>query len=167
MKDYDVDIQYHPRKANLVADALSRKMVHSSALIMRKVREQREFERANIVVATEGVITQLARLTVQPMLRHRIITSQQEDPNLRKVLGSLDESPIDGFLKSSDEGVLYQGCLCVPTIEEVRKEILTEAHNSSFAMRPGGTKMYEDLKQHLWWKSIKRDLAEFVSKFLV
>ena len=33
VKDYDIDIEYHPRKANVVADALSRKTVHSSALI--------------------------------------------------------------------------------------------------------------------------------------
>ena len=65
VKDYDVDIQYHPGKANVVADVLSRKTVHSPTLITREVRVQREFERANIAVATEGVIVQLARLTVQ------------------------------------------------------------------------------------------------------
>ena len=57
VKDYDVDIH---GKANVVADAFSIKTAHSSALIMREVRVQREFERANIVVATERVIAQLA-----------------------------------------------------------------------------------------------------------
>ena len=27
--------------------------------------------------------------------------------------------------------------------------------------------MYQDLKQHFWWKSMKRDVVEFVSKCLV
>ena len=153
VKDYDVDIQYHPGKGNVVANNLSRKMVHSSTLITREVRVQREFERVNIVVATEGVIAQLARLN------ERIL--------LQKVLGLLDESPVDGFSKSLDEGQLYQGRLCIPTIEDLRKEILMEAHNSPFVMHPGGTKMYQDLKQHFWWKSMKRDVAEFVSKCLV
>ena len=95
------------------------------------------------------------------MFRQRIFTSQREDPNLQNVLSQLVENPVDGFSKSSDDRLLYQGRLCVLTIEEVRKEILTEAidevrkeilteaHNSSFSMHPGGTKMYEDLKQHL------------------
>ena len=75
VKDYDVDIQYHPGKANVVADALSRKMAYSSALITRKVRVQIEFEQGSIAVASEGVIAQLARLIVQPTLKQRIIIS--------------------------------------------------------------------------------------------
>ena len=94
---------------------------------------------------------------MQPTLKQRIITSQREDPNVQKVLGQLDESPVDGFSKFSDEELLYQGCLYVLAIEELRKEILTEAHTLSFAMHPGGTKMYQGLKQHFWWKSMKRD----------
>ena len=76
VNDYDVDIQYHPRKENVVADALSRKVAHSSALITREVRVQRKFNGANIVVATERVIAQLARLTVQPTLWQRMVTSE-------------------------------------------------------------------------------------------
>ena len=148
VKDYDLDIQYHPEKENVVADALSKKMAHSAALITKEVRVQREFERANIVVVTERVIAQLARLTVQPTVRQRIITSQWENPNLQKILGQLDESPLDGFLKSLDEELLYHGRLCILAIKELRKEILTEAHNLPFSMHPGGTKMYQDLKQH-------------------
>ena len=82
VKDYDVGIQYHPRKANVVVDALSRNATHSSALITREVRVQRKFEGANIFVATERVMAQLARLTMQPTLRQRMVTSQREDPNL-------------------------------------------------------------------------------------
>ena len=41
------------------------------------------------------------------------------------------------------------GCLCDSAIEELRKEILIEAHNSPFSIHPGGTKMYQDLKQVL------------------
>ena len=44
---------------------------------------KRELERAKIAVAIERVIAQLARVTVQPTLRQRIITSQRDDPSYR------------------------------------------------------------------------------------
>ena len=139
VKDYNVDIKYHPGNVNMVADSLSRKTTHSSTLITMEVRIQRYCKRTNIAVVTEGVIAQLARLTVQPTLRQRIITSQREDPGLQKILSQLAESPVNGFSKSSDKGLLCQGRLCVSTIEELRKEILTKAHNLPFAMHTGDT----------------------------
>ena len=86
VKDYDIDIQYHPRKANVVADALSRKAVHSSALITREPRVWTDFEWADIAVVTKEVVAQIAQLTVLPTLRQRIINSQPEDPSLDKIL---------------------------------------------------------------------------------
>ena len=38
VKDYDIEIMYHPDKANVVADALSRKMAHFSTLVTRECR---------------------------------------------------------------------------------------------------------------------------------
>ncbi|TYK07675.1 pol protein [Cucumis melo var. makuwa] len=34
-------------------------------------------------------------------------------------------------------------------------------------MHPGSTKMYQDLKRVYWWRNMKREVAEFVSKCLV
>ena len=74
VKDYDIDIQYHPRKANVVADALSTETAHSSTLITKEPKLQANFERAEIaVVAVEDIWAQLARLTVQPTLLKRIV----------------------------------------------------------------------------------------------
>ena len=38
IKDYDVDIQYHPVKANIVADALSRKRIENLASLITSER---------------------------------------------------------------------------------------------------------------------------------
>ncbi|KAA0045507.1 pol protein [Cucumis melo var. makuwa] len=48
VKDYDCEILYHPGKANVVADALSRKMSHSAALITEKAPLLSDFERARL-----------------------------------------------------------------------------------------------------------------------
>ena len=53
VKDYDIDIQYHPEKVNVFVDTLSRKAVHSSALITREPRVRTDFERAGIAVVTK------------------------------------------------------------------------------------------------------------------
>ena len=50
--------------------------------------------------------------------------------------------------------------------KELKKKLLFEAHDTIFTMHIGGNKMYQDLKQHYWWKGIKRDVTEYVSKCL-
>jgi len=37
LKDYDFELLYHPSKANVVADALSRKIVHISAMMVKEL----------------------------------------------------------------------------------------------------------------------------------
>jgi len=86
VKDYDVEILYHPGKANVVADALSRKAVHSAALIIDQAPLCKDLERAGIAMALGEVTSQLAQLSVQPTLRQRIIDAQQEDPYLKEKL---------------------------------------------------------------------------------
>jgi len=37
LKDYDFELLYHPDKANVVADALSKKMVHVSVMMIKEL----------------------------------------------------------------------------------------------------------------------------------
>ena len=73
---------------------------------------------------------------VQPKLRQRIIDAQLGDTGLRKILNELVTKPVDGYSKSSDDGLLYQGRLCVPVVEELQNEIIGETHNFPFTMHP-------------------------------
>ena len=69
VKDYDCEILYHLGKANVVANALSRKASHSTVFITEQVPLHKDFERVEIVVSVEEVTSQLAQLSVQSTLR--------------------------------------------------------------------------------------------------
>ena len=92
------------------------------------------------------VAAQLAQLTIQPTLRQRLIEKQHGDPELVGKRRLIDVNQTEEFSLTADGGLLYHGRLCVPNEEELKVEILTEARHSPFALHPGSTKMYQDLK---------------------
>lgn len=85
---------------------------------------------------------------------------------MRKVKKQVEE----GFRSDysiRDNGLLYLGNrLCVPRDQSLLKEIMEEAHYSPYAMHPGSTKMYRDLKEHYWWFGMKKGIAKFVASCL-
>ncbi|KAL0537057.1 hypothetical protein IC582_026025 [Cucumis melo] len=74
---------------------------------------------------------------------------------------------VEDFSISSDDGLTFEGRLCVPEDSAVKIELLTEAHSSPFTMHPRSTKMYQDLRSVYWWRNMKREVADFVSRCLV
>ena len=56
--------------------------------------------------------------------------------------------------------------MCVPEIDELKREIMEEAQSSEYAMHPGSTKMYHTLREHYWRKGMKKEIANFVSRCL-
>jgi len=52
----------------------------------------------------------------------------------------------------------------VPKDLELRKQILDEAHLSRYSIHPDSNKMYQDLRQRLWWTRMKQEVAQYVSE---
>ena len=49
----------------------------------------------------------------------------------------------------------------VPQSTDLREEILKEFHCSRFAVHPGGTKMYHDLRRQYYLSGMKRHVGDF------
>ena len=169
LKDYDCSILYHPDKANVVADALSRKSAGSLAHIST--------ERRPIIKELHDLIDQglqwkvtkkclIAQFRVRLLYLDRVKAAQRRDPQLQKIMYEVQQGQSRDFVVDR-EGTLRLGTrLCVPDVDELRREIMKEAHFSAYSIHPGSTKMYHNLKDTYWWNGMKRDIADFMSKCL-
>ena len=70
------------------------------------------------------------------------------------------------FSLEGDVTPRYQDRLCVPDVDDLRTEIVVEAHASRYSIHPGSTKMYHNLKQIYWWNGIKKNITEYVDRCL-
>ncbi|XP_022899304.1 uncharacterized protein LOC111412598 [Olea europaea var. sylvestris] len=164
IKDYDYKNDYHPGKANVVADALSRKASPSSpssAVYASLICEFKKLQ-AQLSATTSGAV--LAHFQVRPTLIDKVIESQIEDPTLKSLKVEVSAGLRTDFVIRNDGALVISNRLCVPDISELKKEILEEAHSSAYAMHPGSIKMYHTLKSHYWWNGMKREITGFVSK---
>ncbi|KAF8051557.1 hypothetical protein N665_1705s0002 [Sinapis alba] len=147
--DYDLDIAYHPEKANLVADALSRRRAEVSS--DRVTGELEEMVRS-IHLNTLAGQDQADQLT-------RICQAQGLDENLIKV-ASNDKTE---YQTASNGTILVNRRISVPNNQELKEEIMRQAQNSKFSVHPGLNKMYRDLRMYYHWVRMKSDVAEWVA----
>ena len=91
----------------------------------------------------------MASIELQPTLISQIKEAQKGNASIDGIKRRIDTDKVPGF--TEDEGVLwYKGRLCVPAYSNLKEVILKEAHDTLYSIHPGGTKMYQDLKEQFW-----------------
>ncbi|GKA87524.1 putative reverse transcriptase domain-containing protein [Tanacetum coccineum] len=140
--DYDCEIRYHPGKANVVADALSRK---------ERLKPRR---------------AQAMSMTIHSSIKARILEAQSEAfKNVNAPAEML--KGLDKQLERKEDGGLYLAeRIWVPVYGNLRTLIMNEAHATRYSVHPGADKMYYDLRDLYWWPGMKKDISMYVSKCL-
>ncbi|KAA3477357.1 integrase [Gossypium australe] len=144
LKDYELVIDYHLKKASVVADALSRK----SFFALRSMNMR-------LNLSNDGSV--LDELRARPKI----------DSELQAKRAQCESNSDSDFRIGSNDCLMFRDRVCVPKNDEIIHEILHEAHNGCLSVHPGSTKMYNDLKKLYWWSGMTRDISEFVSKCLI
>ncbi|GJZ88381.1 reverse transcriptase domain-containing protein [Tanacetum coccineum] len=112
--DYDCKICYHPGKANVVADALSRK----ERVTPKRVRAM--------------------NMTLQSSIKDKILAVQEEASNESTGL----QKGLDEIIDCRSDGELYYlDRIWVPLKGDVRTLIMDEAHKLKYSVHPGADKM--------------------------
>ena len=150
-----------------MAYALSRKSRDALASIASREWQMLEIVGQFGLQYSEKTQGTLGILVATPSLLSRVIESQWQDAEIvstrdRVQLGTGDEV----WAVHADGSLRYRRWVVVPQLTNLREEILREFHLSRFAVHPGGTKMYQDLRRQYYWSGMKRHVGDFVRRCL-
>jgi hypothetical protein len=124
IKDYELEVHYHPEKVNVVADALSHKGHYNYLPAVHSTGEE----------SSTRVLPDLSlyNITLTPTLRCEIIAAQTNDEGMGHIRKRIQEGdPKVACFREDEEGTLwFKDRLVVPRKEALKKKILDEAHTS-------------------------------------
>ncbi|XP_070005280.1 uncharacterized protein [Nicotiana sylvestris] len=124
-------------KANVVADALSRKsmgsLAHLEAYQRSLAHEVHQLASLGVRLANSNEGGVIVQNRAESSLVGKDKEKQYSDPLLSQLKEGIYKRKTTSFLFRMDDGTLrYQGRLCVPDIDGLRERIMAEAHTSRF-----------------------------------
>jgi hypothetical protein len=160
IKHYDMEIQYHLGKANVVVDALSRKGQVNNITNLMSLELCWEMEQLNLGMLNNMEATVME---VESTLEQEIRKGQESDEKIKEIKTLIGLGKALDFTEDEQGTLWFKKRICIPEIEHLRQLILREAHDLAYSIHPGSTKMYQDLKEKYWWYGLKRDVATHVA----
>nr|GEY72542.1 putative reverse transcriptase domain-containing protein [Tanacetum cinerariifolium] len=153
LSDYDCEIRYHPGKANVVADVLSRK-------------EQKPL-RVRALVTTISLDLPKQVLNAQTEERKPENIKNEDVGGMLVENAKNTEAIREQKLQPRADGTQCpNGRSWLPCYGDLRTVIMHESHKSKYSVHPGSDKMYQDMKKLYWWPNMKADIATYVRKCL-
>lgn len=99
----------------------------------------------------------LVASVLTPTSIERIKEAQNSNTKLVKIKEIVKVEPFDGFELKNDGSLWMRGRLCVSRDEELKQQVLKEAHNSRLSIHPGEAKIYRLEKKFLVEQTEARD----------
>jgi hypothetical protein len=161
-------INYHPGKANVFVDALSRKTIAGSIFAMFTMQKELllDLERAGVEMMVGEIQSYISSLTLELTLMEEIRTAQLSNDKITKSHEEVEKGVQSDFHVAGDGIMKFRNRVCITNDAELKRVILSEAHQSLYTVHPGNTKMYRDLRKNYWWKGMKKDIAQYVEQCL-
>jgi hypothetical protein len=158
IKDFDLEIHYHPGKTNVVADALSHE-AHCNYLPAVGISGEESSIQRSPIMAQYNV-------TLTSVLRGEIIAAQTIDTGVAHIKRKLTEGDpkVNCFHMDEECTLWFKDHLVVPKNHGLHKKVFDEAHTSKYSIHLGSTKMYHDLKAQFWWTHMKHKTARYVAE---
>ena len=138
LQEFSFEIKFRPGKDNQAADALSRRVT--------------------------ALAISLINSTLPDEVQQLILQDEFFGPLISEILRQGNQKHLADY--TFKDGLLFfKKRLCIP--DDLRIQILKEAHESPLAAHPGYQKMFMSLKENFFWPQMKKDALKYTKQCLI